>query len=232
MDGKGPGADGWTLIRAVQSDPQLLRCAIVMLLTPTQPEDSRQCRQLGIQYCLTKPPKHAELLAALAAALGAVTSAPASPADATGPVRPLRILLAEDSPVNQEVAVGLLTLRGHRVVVVDNGRDALGALAQRPFDVVLMDVEMPEMDGLEATALLRTQEQVTGGHTPVIAMTAHAMIGTREHCLQAGMDDHISKPVRPAELFEAVESAVRRYGTSRQPLPAEADLGHETCSRR
>ena len=122
-------------------------------------------------------------------------------------VRPLQILLAEDEPVNQEVAVGLLVMRGHHVEVADNGRVALAALERNTFDVVLMDVEMPEMDGMEATAAIRAKEQTSGGHIPIIAMTAHAVKGFHERCLKAGMDDYITKPIKPDVLFKAVEDA-------------------------
>ena len=125
---------------------------------------------------------------------------------ATAPIRPLDILLADDGLINQEVAVGLLEMRGHRVEVVNTGRDALDALQRRSFDVVLMDLEMPDMDGLEATATIRRQERLHGGHVPIIAMTAHAIKGFRQQCLEAGMDDYITKPIKPHELYRAVES--------------------------
>ncbi len=141
---------------------------------------------------------------------------------AAAPVRPLEILLADDGLINQEVAVGLLEMRGHRVEVVNTGREALDALERRSFDVVLMDLEMPDMDGLEATAVIRRQEETHGrpGHpedaafparvprVPIIAMTAHAIKGFRERCLAAGMDDFITKPIKPQEMYRAVESVV------------------------
>ena len=120
--------------------------------------------------------------------------------------RPLRVLLAEDNPVNRLVAIRLLEKRGHSVAVAGNGREALDATEQRIFDVVLMDLEMPEMSGLEATAAIRRREQGTGTHLPIIAMTAHAMIGDRERCLAAGMDAYVSKPVRADELYAALEN--------------------------
>ena len=121
------------------------------------------------------------------------------------PARPLRILLAEDNPVNQQLAVHLLERRGHSVVAAETGRKALAALGKDRFDLVLMDVQMPEMDGLEATAAIRAKEKASGGHVPIVAMTAHAIKGDAERCLAAGMDAYISKPIEPAELIETVE---------------------------
>jgi CheY-like chemotaxis protein len=120
--------------------------------------------------------------------------------------RPLRVLLAEDNPVNRLVATRLLEKRGHSVAVAINGREAVDATEQRMFDVVLMDLEMPQMSGLEATAAIRKREHGTGTHLPIIAMTAHAMIGDRERCLAVGMDAYVSKPVRADELFTALDS--------------------------
>ena len=130
------------------------------------------------------------------------------------PFRPraacLHILLTEDSIVNQKVAVGLFSLRGHSVVVANNGHEALAALEKETFDVVLMDVQMPEMDGFDATIAIRRKEQTTGEHVPIIAMTAHAMKGDRERCLEAGMDAYVSKPIEAAELYRAIETYVPR----------------------
>jgi CheY-like chemotaxis protein len=118
---------------------------------------------------------------------------------------PLRVLLAEDNEVNQELAVQFLRIRGHRVQVARNGLEVLSALQTERFDVILMDVQMPEMDGLRATGLIREQERITGEHIPIVAMTGHAMKGDRQRCLDAGMDGYISKPVRSRELFDAIE---------------------------
>jgi CheY-like chemotaxis protein len=138
--------------------------------------------------------------------------------------RRLRLLLVEDNLVNQRLAVRLLEKRGHTVVVASNGREALDVLARESFDVVLMDVQMPEMDGFEATSILRRKEQPTGRRTPVVAMTAHAMKGDRERCLGAGMDDYLSKPLQPEELFETVESlAEMGRATEPAPPPGSAD---------
>ena len=129
----------------------------------------------------------------------------------------LHILLAEDNAINQRLAVYLLEKRGHEVVVANNGKEVLTTLAHQPFDLVLMDVQMPEMDGLETTARIRTREQERGGHVPIIAMTAHAMEGDRERCLKAGMDGYLTKPVRPRELFETIARLI----------PHRADIGAE-----
>jgi CheY-like chemotaxis protein len=127
-------------------------------------------------------------------------------------------LLAEDNPINRLVAVRLLEKRGHTVVVAVNGRDALEKLDQDCFDLVLMDVQMPEMDGFEATAMLRENERATGYHVPVLAMTAHAMQGDRERCLAAGMDGYVSKPVNVDNLFSTIERALAEVGFRRSPV--------------
>jgi CheY-like chemotaxis protein len=126
-------------------------------------------------------------------------------------IRPLRILLAEDCLVNREVAIGLLELRGHQVVPVSSGREAVDALQTAAFDVLLMDVEMPEMDGIEATRLIRATERASHRRTPIIAMTAHAVSGFQDACLQAGMDGYISKPVDPQTLYRIVETTAERH---------------------
>jgi CheY-like chemotaxis protein len=123
----------------------------------------------------------------------------------------LRILLAEDSPVNQRLASALLTKRGHHVAIAGNGREAIDLLERQPFDVVLMDVQMPEVDGLEATRAIRAREQGRGGHVPIVAMTAHAMPGDREKCLEAGMDRYLTKPIQPALLHAAIAEAVATW---------------------
>ena len=158
--------------------------------------------------------KPSELLNAIQVSLGAdapedarVTAFQGEPKRA---LPPLHVLLAEDNLVNQKLAIGLMEMHGHSVVVANNGKEAVAALASRQFDVVLMNVEMPEMDGLEATVMIRVQERQTGKHVPIIAMTAHAMKGGRERCLEAGMDDYLSKPIRAQQLFETLESVLQR----------------------
>jgi CheY-like chemotaxis protein/HPt (histidine-containing phosphotransfer) domain-containing protein len=172
--------------------------------------DAARCRELGIAGYLTKPITQPELWEAIRAVLGRQAETTASaPLVTRHSIREhrqtLHILLAEDNPVNQKLAVHLLEKQGHAVIAVRNGREALTALAQQPVDLVLMDVQMPEMDGLEATAAIRGQEQASGAHVPILAMTGYAMQGDRERCLAAGMDGYITKPIRATELYGAIE---------------------------
>jgi CheY-like chemotaxis protein len=136
--------------------------------------------------------------------------APAATAEYPESTTSLHILLAEDGLVNQKVAVNLLQQRGHKVTVANNGQKAVDALDSQSFDAVLMDIQMPSMDGFEATAVIRERESESGGHIPIIAMTAHAMKGDRERCLEAGMDGYIAKPIRAKDLYYTLEATVAR----------------------
>jgi CheY-like chemotaxis protein len=147
---------------------------------------------------------------------GLESAPPTTPAAAPARRAPLKILLAEDNPVNQRLAVRLLEKQGHTVLVAANGRQALALLEQHAVDLVLMDVQMPDMDGLEATAAIRQKEKSNGDHLPIVAMTAHAMQGDRERCLGAGMDGYLAKPVQPSELYGVIES----LAGARQAPPA------------
>jgi CheY-like chemotaxis protein len=138
--------------------------------------------------------------------------------DARDPSMSLRVLLAEDNAVNQMLAVRLLEKRGHRVTVAGNGRQALEALAKESFDLVFMDVQMPEMDGMEATQAIREKEKNSGLHQPIIALTAHAMKGDREKCLAAGMDGYLTKPIRPQQLDEVLANYVAQAAGAAEPL--------------
>ena len=144
--------------------------------------------------------------------------------DARDPSAFLRVLLAEDNAVNQRLAVRLLEKRGHRVTVAGNGREALEALEKESFDLVFMDVQMPEMDGLEATAAIREKEKTSGGHQPIIALTAHAMKGDREKCLAGGMDGYLAKPIRPQELEEILRDYVSRQLVPSDPVEIAGQL--------
>lgn len=210
LDVMMPEMDGYALARQIRQTAALAACTIV-LLSSAESSATRD-PDLRIAACLMKPIKQSELFDAMVTALGSSLhrngepSAPAEPATTTQ--RPLRILLAEDNVVNQKLAVRLLEKRGHAVAVVGNGREALAALRREPYDVVLMDIQMPELDGLETTAAIRAKERATGGRQPIVAMTAHAMKGDRERCLKAGMDGYVSKPLQPADLFAVVEGIV------------------------
>jgi CheY-like chemotaxis protein/HPt (histidine-containing phosphotransfer) domain-containing protein len=221
-----PKLDGFQVAERIRHDPALAASKILMLSSAGHPGDAARGRELGIKRCLTKPIKQSDLLEAVMKALHAPTVGdplPKGPGYLSPPKsEPLHILLAEDSIVNQKVAVGLLSLRGHSVVVVNNGIEALDSLKKKSFDVVLMDVQMPEMDGFEATRLIRRKEQTTGEHLPIIAMTAHAMKGDRERCLEAGMDGYISKPIEAVELYRAIESYVPN-AASAAPRPKARD---------
>ncbi|MDX1944815.1 MAG: response regulator, partial [Pirellulaceae bacterium] len=171
---------------------------------------------------LAKPAKHSQLQQALITALTPADAATSSntPRLSLESCRPLRILLAEDGEVNREVAVGFLEIGGHQVTTAENGREALTLLDQGEFDIVLMDVEMPEMDGMEAARAIRRKESGTGEHTPIIAMTAHAVQGYKERCLDAGMDGYITKPIWPEELFAALKAHAPAEGPTHIPTSA------------
>jgi PAS domain S-box-containing protein len=207
LDAHMPDVDGFMLARRVQQTPDLAGMVLIMLTSAGRAEDVATCRQLGIDAYMLKPIKQSDLLTTLLTTLDASRRhrPAAQSARPEAPDRVLRVLLAEDNVINQKVGVRLLEKRGHTVRVVGNGREALQAVASEPFDLVLMDVQMPEMDGLEAAAAIRMQEKDTGRHLPILAMTAHAMKGDREMCLTAGMDGYIAKPIQPRELFEAIE---------------------------
>jgi signal transduction histidine kinase/DNA-binding response OmpR family regulator/HPt (histidine-containing phosphotransfer) domain-containing protein len=211
LDVNMPGIDGFEVATQILARPELAGTTIMMLSSSAYHDERARCRELGIALYLTKPIQAADLHDAIARALHRRPSAAAPSAvpqrrmpDASA-VHPLRVLLAEDNIVNQRVAVGLLSKRGHTVTIANNGHEVLEALELATFDLVLMDVQMPDMGGAEATAEIRRLERERGGHLRIIAMTAHAMDGDRERCLAAGMDGYLSKPIDPALLFATVE---------------------------
>jgi PAS domain S-box-containing protein len=216
-----PGMDGFALIERIRQKPELATATIMMLTSAGHRGDAARCQELGVAAYLLKPIRQSELREAIARVLGASEQDGAIPLvtrfslqDARDPSAFLRILLAEDNAVNQRLAVRLLEKRGHHVVVAGNGREALEALGKASFDLVLMDVQMPEMDGMEATAAIREKEKDSGFHQPIIALTAHAMKGDREKCLGSGMDGYLTKPIRPPELDEILEDYLARRSTS------------------
>ncbi|HVW01131.1 MAG TPA: response regulator, partial [Planctomycetaceae bacterium] len=207
-DAHMPEMDGFMLADVIRRNPDLDSTVLMMLTSGDQPEDLARCDTLRISSYLVKPVKQSELFNAVARAvhaplmteIQAATSAPASPI-----TRSLHVLLAEDSDLNQRLAMGLLRKWGHTVEVVDNGLEAIEAWKRARFDLILMDVQMPEVDGLDATRTIRSREAVQGGHIPIIALTAHALAGDRERCLSAGMDAYVAKPIRAKELQAALE---------------------------
>ncbi len=225
-----PIMDGFTFVERIQGS-DLSTATIMMLTSGSQRGDAARCEQLGIAAYLLKPIRQTELRQAIVRALGAKEKAGALPmitpysSEYRDPAKSLRVLLAEDNPVNQKLATRLLEKRGHHVVVASNGREALSALEQGSYDLVLMDVQMPEMDGLEATRELREKEKGTGCRQPVVAMTALVMKGDRERCLAAGMDGYLAKPIRPQELDEVLDAHVPRLHavTSSSPQLPIAD---------
>ena len=227
-DANMPDVDGFALAKEIKEDPMLGSTIIMMLTSGDRHGDVTRCEGLGLAAYLLKPVKQSELFDAVVLALGITEveddSSSKAAAEEISQLDPLRILLAEDSLVNQRLAVGLLEKHGHTVVVAGHGREAVATLQSQSFDVVLMDVQMPEMDGFEATAAIRRQERQTGCHIPIVAMTAHAMKGDRERCLAAGMDSYVSKPIRAARLFQAVESVLARHDeTPATPDPHSTD---------
>jgi CheY-like chemotaxis protein len=229
LDAIMPGTDGLALAAQVRSRPALASCALVLLTSASQPLDTARNAALGIARCVLKPVRQAELLDALLHGLGAapIRAQAAALPERAGALRALHVLVAEDGVVNQRVALGLLERRGHTVVLAKNGREALAALERAPFDLVLMDVQMPEMDGLEATAAIRARERDTGAHIPIIAATAHAMEGDQQRCLAAGMDGYVSKPIRLDELYAAVDAVLPTAKEASAPVrpapPAPTD---------
>ena len=227
-----PHMDGFALVERIRDRPELSAATIMMLTSAGHRGDAERCKQLGISAYLLKPIRQTELRQAIARVLGAHEQHGAIPLitrfslhDARDSSEILRILVAEDNPVNQRLITRLLEKRGHRVVIAPNGQHAVQALEKEPFDLVFMDVQMPEMDGVEATGMIRQKETATGEHLPIIALTAHAMKGDEEKCLAAGMDGYLSKPIRPQELdkvldrYIALRKITHHPQSSLRPVP-------------
>ncbi|HYL61840.1 MAG TPA: response regulator [Candidatus Methylomirabilis sp.] len=215
VDAQMPEIDGFQLAEIMKKDPAARAIPIILMTSAGLRGDAARCRELGIAAYLPKPVRKRDLLQAIRIVLGADTRSKAMRKTALvtahtirAASRRLKILLVEDNSVNQTLAVRLLEKRGHEVTVAGNGRVALEILDHQIFDVVLMDVQMPEIDGLTATTTIREKEKTSGAHIPIVAMTAHAMVGDRERCLAAGMDAYVSKPLRTEELLESIEKTV------------------------
>jgi signal transduction histidine kinase/DNA-binding response OmpR family regulator len=227
VDVNMPLMDGFELVERIRQQHENRGAAIMMITSSGIRGDAARCREMEISAYLTKPVKQSSLLDAIMTVLGTT-----DPEGAEAPlvtqhtlrktIRPLRILVAEDNAVNLKIASGMLEKRGHTVITAANGIEALSALdggAGGPFDLILMDVQMPQMDGLEASARIREKEKGTGRHIPIIALTAHAMRGDREVCLNAGMDDYVPKPIKADELFAVIDRVVG--GNPGTTAPAE-----------
>jgi signal transduction histidine kinase/CheY-like chemotaxis protein/ligand-binding sensor domain-containing protein len=244
LDAQMPGMDGFSFVQRPRQQADLPKKTIMMLTSSGQRGDAGRCRELGIAAYLVKPIAQSQLLDAIMNVLGRKAQATGAAGVGVGgeeaqeaPLvtrhslreahQSLHILLAEDNVVNQVLTSRILEEEGHTVVLAGNGWEALEALDKQKFDLVVMDVSMPEMDGFEAVTAIRTREEKTGSHIPIIAVTAHAMKGDRERCLEAGMDAYISKPIRPEELFREIYACTQPTEGDRPPTtpPIEPGLG-------
>ena len=216
IDGNMPNIDGYALVRKIRSGGPIANMPLILLTSGVRPATDVGERSEKTSF-VSKPVKQSDLLDAIVTSLGAAAFDAAARSGRTTPpstearvasVAKLNVLLAEDNLVNQTLAVRLLEKRGYEVRVVSNGQEAVEAAATSTFDLILMDVQMPILDGLEATARIRKDEQARAVRTPIVAMTAHAMRGDRERCLESGMDGYVTKPVRPGDLFAAIDAAI------------------------
>ncbi|MBF0525979.1 MAG: response regulator, partial [Deltaproteobacteria bacterium] len=211
-----PQIDGFELALRIKDNHSFGDIKIIMLTSASQRGDAERCKELGITAYLTKPVGHSDLLDVILTVLGT----PMPGADKKSIVSrhslkesrtKLNILLAEDNKINQRLAQAMLESRGHNVTIVNNGVETISALKTFSFDLVLMDVQMPVMDGITATEKIRDKEKLTGGHIPIIAMTAFAMKGDQDRCLEAGMDGYITKPINPSDAIIYIESFARGH---------------------
>ena len=226
LDGQMPEMDGFTLAEHIHKDLELVNATIMMLTSAGHLGDAARCRELGISAYLVKPIRQGELLDAICQLLDKTTQKEPVPLLTRHTLREeknrIRILLAEDNAINQTLAVRILEKRGYSVTAVPDGQAALEAFQTGSFELVLMDLQMPRMDGLEATAAIREIEKRTGRHVPIVAMTANALIGDREKCLAAGMDGYVSKPIRTSELFGTIELLLNKAPKSESSEVAKA----------
>ena len=225
LDVNMPDMDGFTVAEQLKADARVTMPTIMMLSSSDQTGDAARCRTMGIACYLVKPVRQAALRAALLKALdgSALKADAAARAKAAPHLASLTILLAEDNVVNQRVAIGILQKAGHKVLLAENGLQALAALEKGKFDLVLMDMQMPEMGGAEAMGHIREAERATGAHIPIVALTAHALKGDRERCLEAGADGYVPKPVSPAMLFREIERVLGGQPAQAAPQPDGVD---------
>ena len=221
IDAHMPELDGFTLAKTIKKHPQLKDVKTIMLTSAGMPGDAARCRKLGFSAYLTKPVNQSDLLDAIMLTLhpSTKTKEPAQLITRHSLYEsPLyfRILLAEDNEINQKLALRLLEKKGYRVTVVNNGEEAVSIWEKNHIDLILMDVQMPKMDGLKATKIIRKREEKTGTHIPIIAMTAHVLQEDKKRCFDAGMDEYLSKPLVPKELIDTIEKIKNKELESRK----------------
>jgi len=227
VDALMPGMDGFALVHTIRQNTRFADLPVIML-TSAGPWAGQHRHDHAAVPSLTKPVKHSDLLDMILTIGGGASPRRTADRPVAPPVlRPLRVLLAEDNAVNQKVATGIIADQGHQIMVVNNGREAVAAVTHEGFDVVLMDVQMPVMSGVEATGAIREAERQTSRHVPIVAMTAHAMKGDRERFLAAGMDDYVSKPLRAEEVLAAIARATRGQPSVAQQRPQPLAASHE-----
>ncbi len=230
-----PEMDGFDFVKSVRSNPNIRESAVVIVTSSGRPGDSVRCKELGVAAYLSKPVLKEDLLEAIRKALGLRKEASARVSAFAQPVwqksaKSLRILVAEDNAVNQAVIIRVLAKMGHTALLANHGKEAVGMSQAEKFDVIFMDVQMPEMDGFAATRAIRETEKMSGMHVPIYAMTAHAMKGDRELCLAAGMDGYLTKPLRLNEVAEVLSGLAEKTETAadtqdtREPI-ADPGLG-------
>jgi signal transduction histidine kinase/DNA-binding response OmpR family regulator len=221
LDVHMPHMDGFAVAEHIRNTSKHQGIKVILLTSASTPSDVQRCRELEISNYLSKPIKQSELFDAIVTAMAEHSQKPDRWERASASIQPsersLRVLLAEDNPVNQTLAMRILERLGHKVQVVNDGKEAIGQAQAEDFDLIFMDVQMPEMDGLEATIAIRSAEAGTGRHVPIVAMTAHAMKGDREKCLNAGMDGYLSKPIRIDELKQAIIEVEKARDMSQSP---------------
>ncbi|HTB64206.1 MAG TPA: response regulator, partial [Opitutales bacterium] len=235
LDSLMPGMDGYAVVRAIKQQAELCGPAIMMLSSSHRASDLEKCEGLGVHAVLTKPIGQRDLLQAICNALAQLhkttpTVAPTSAPTATPATEHrIRVLVVEDNPINREVARGHLNKRGHLVVTANDGEQAIAEWRKNVFDIILMDIQMPIMDGPTATRRIRSEEKVRGGHVPIVAMTAHALKGTEEECLSFGMDSYVSKPLNRDRFIKVVETLARKDSEAQTAeKPASVVEAHET----
>jgi two-component system sensor histidine kinase/response regulator len=216
-DKQMPNMDGFSLVEQIRARPEIASSIVVMMSSGAHRGDMARCQELGFSAYLTKPVRQNELRDAIARSLdrrekqyGPKVVVPFKDRRNDGQATALNVLLAEDNTVNQRLATRLLEKRGHRVTVANNGQEAIALLEHSSYDLVFMDVQMPLIDGIEATRMIRKRETGTGVHLPIVALTAHAIKGDQERCEAAGMDGYLAKPIRPEELDAVLQIYMSR----------------------